>query len=63
MLNLKIGKQFPDSENVQRHLEIAQIPGLCGTYIWLVGTAILNSKHSPLSLPLQSFCNKTYKYS
>ena len=36
MLNLKIGKQFPDSESVQRNLEIAQIPRLCGTYIFFM---------------------------
>ena len=29
--NLKIGTQFQDSENVQRNLEIAQIPRLRGT--------------------------------
>jgi len=31
--NLEIGTQFRDSENVQRNLEIAQIPRLRGTYI------------------------------
>jgi len=31
--NLKIGIQFPDSENVQHNLEIAQIPRLRGTHI------------------------------
>ena len=30
--NLKIGTQFRDSENVQRNLEIVQIPKLRGTY-------------------------------
>jgi len=30
--NLEIGAQFPDSKNVQRNLEIAQIPKLRGTY-------------------------------
>ena len=29
--NLKIGTQFPDSENAQRNLKIAQIPRMCGT--------------------------------
>jgi len=29
--NLEIGTQFPDSENVQRNLEMAQIPRLQGT--------------------------------
>ena len=31
--NLEIGMQFPDSENAQRTLEIAQIPRMHGTYI------------------------------
>ena len=33
LLNLEIGTQFPDSENVQRILKIAQIPRFHGTYI------------------------------
>ena len=31
--NLEFGMQFPDSESVQRNLEIVQIPRLRGTYI------------------------------
>ena len=31
--DLEIGTQSQDSENVQRNLEIAQIPRLRGTYI------------------------------
>ena len=31
--NFKIGTQFPDSENVQRNLKIAQIPRLHRTHI------------------------------
>jgi len=30
--NLKLGMQFPDSENVQCNLETVQISGLHGTY-------------------------------
>ena len=30
--NLKIGTQFPDSENVWHNLKIVQIPKLCRTY-------------------------------
>ena len=33
LLNLEIGTQFPDSENVQRILKIAQIPRLHRTYV------------------------------
>ena len=33
LLNLEIGTQFPDSENVQRILKIVQIPRLHRTYV------------------------------
>jgi len=39
---LEIGAQFPDSKNVQRNIEIAQIPKLRGTYTCSKFLAILN---------------------
>ena len=33
--NLEIGTQFPDSENAQHNLKIAQIPKLHGTYSYM----------------------------
>jgi len=33
LLNIEIGTQFPDSENVQRILKITQNPRLHGTYV------------------------------
>ena len=36
--NLEIGMQFPDSENAQHNLKIAQIPRLCGTEIFPLKT-------------------------
>ena len=38
--NLEIGTQFRDSENAQRNLEIAQIPKLRRTYVFVLGRKV-----------------------
>ena len=50
--NLKIGKQFPDSKNALRNLEIAQIPRLRGTNTQScgVGPAFLAAGSSSLAI-------------